>query len=132
MAIEVLTKAQGWDAEKHQGWRGQREQQVLDHVNRKHGIHPKDIHRYHERDENDTDSQDESYYACASHLLSDGAILHLFTLRSSLYKHTIALARKKTNLTQEHPKVRKQSHHLYSMIYSGSDLSEILAVIIDI
>ncbi len=61
MAIEVLTKAQGWDAEKQQGWRGQGEQQVLDHVDRKHGIHPKDIHQYHERDEDDTDSQDESF-----------------------------------------------------------------------
>ncbi len=89
IAIEVRSLAQGWDAEKQQGWRGKAEQQVLDHVDRKHGIHPKDIHRYHERDEDDTDSQDESSHACASHLLSDGAILHLFTLRSSLYMHTL-------------------------------------------
>ncbi len=48
-------------------------------------IHAKDIHWYHERDEDDTDSQDESYHARASHLLSDGVILHLFTLLFSLY-----------------------------------------------
>lgn len=80
MATKVLAKAQRWDTEHQQGGRSQGEQQVLDHVDRKHVRHAKDIHRYHERDEDDTDSQDESYHTCASTLLSDGVILHLFTL----------------------------------------------------
>ena len=116
MAIEVLTKVQGWDAEKHQGWRGQGEQQVLDHVDRKHGIHPKDIHRYHERDEDDTDSQDESSHACASNLLSDGAILHLFALRSSLYMHTIAPCSQKN---QPHPGTSKSTETVSSSLQYG-------------
>src|SRR5713226_5701353 len=78
---------------------GQGEQQVLDHVDRKHEIHPKDIHRYHERDEDDTDSQDESYHACASKSAlrrRDSAPLHSPVLTVHAYNSTL-LAKKPTS-----------------------------------